>query len=273
MRGYTTREAAELTGLTPEQIRGYIRHGLLQPERGVHGEYRIDFRDMVLLRTARSLRDAHVPNRRALAGLRSLRSALGDAQSLASLSIQAEGGSVVVREDRALWDAQTGQGHLNFSVRDFAGQVAELRERRFDGGIYVLASEDFYDLGVDLEEIDPARSAEAYRRALELDDCNVDAHVNLGRLMQSQGRRDEAREHYEQALVGAPDHQLARYNLGTVYDEQDDLESAVECYRRASDVADAHYNLCRIYELKGDQVTALRHLRRYQQLCANDAGD
>jgi hypothetical protein len=40
----------------------------------------------------------------------------------------------------------------------------------------------------------------------------------------------------------------------------------VDCYYRAGDVADAHYNLCRIFEIRGDEVAALRHLRRYRQL-------
>lgn len=268
MSGYTTREVAELVGLTADQVRHYIRRGLLSPARGSRGEFRFDFQDMVLLRTAKGLRDANVPPRRALAALNKLKTDLGGVDSLASLRILADGGHVVVRDAAALWDARTGQGVLDFSVRELAGEVAELRRRRFAEleSIERLDSDDFYNLGVDLEEVDPARSADAYRRALEIDPANVDAHVNLGRLLQCDGRLEEAGGHYRLALDRVPDHQLALYNLGTLYDEFDDLESAMACYSQAPDVADAHYNLCRIFEIRGDEIAALRHLRRYRQL-------
>lgn len=266
MSGYTTREVAELAGLTAEQVRRYVRQGLLSPRRGPRGEYRFDFQDMVLLRTASGLRGAQVPGRRALAALRRLRRDLGDARSLASLCIQADGGSVVVREEATLWNAQSGQGHLEFSTRALAGEVAELRRRRFDEVSHRRDSDDFFNLGVDLEEVDPDRSADAYRQALALEPGNVDAHVNLGRLLQNGGRIEEARGHYRLALEQVPDHQVALYNLGTTYDELEDLDTAVDCYRQAEAVADAHYNLCRIFEMRGDQVAAFRHLRRYRQL-------
>ncbi len=268
MSGYTTREVSELVGLTVDQVRRYIRRGLLAPRRGPRGEFRFDFQDMVLLRTARGLRDAAVPPRRALAALQKLRGELGGVDSLASLRILADGGHVVVRDAAALWDVHSGQGVLDFNVRELAGDVSELRQRRFaeqERG-EALDSDDFYNLAVDLEDVDPARSADAYRRALELDPANVDAHVNLGRLLQVDGRVEQARRHYRQALAKMPDHQLALFNLGTLYDESDDFEAAVACYSKAPDVADAHYNLCRIFEIRGDEVAALRHLRRYRQL-------
>ncbi|MEQ8860335.1 MAG: tetratricopeptide repeat protein [Pseudomonadales bacterium] len=271
MSGYTTREVAELVGLTVDQIRHYIRRGLIAPGRGARGEYRFEFQDMVLLRTASGLRDAAVSPRRAFAALEKLRADLGDADSLASLRILGDGGRVVVRDDAALWEVQTGQGLLDFSVRDLAGEVAELRRRRRAGP---EADEDpadgdsdtYYNLAVDLEDVDPGRSAEAYRRALELDPSNVDAHVNLGRLLQLESSPEAAGEHYRMALAQVPDHQLALFNLGTLYDELDDFEAAVACYLQAPEVADAHYNLCRIFEIRGDEVAALRHLRRYRQI-------
>lgn len=268
MSGYTTRDVAELTGLTPHQVRHYIRRGLLIPRRGKRGEYRFDFQDVVLLRTAKGLRDAQVPSRRAFAALMKLRESLGGAGALTALRIVADGSNVVVQEADALWNAESGQGHLNFAVRDLAGQVAEFRERNFSAG-EELDSDDWFNLGVDLEELDPTRSVDAYQVALDLDPENVDAHVNLGRLLQGEGLMDQARGHYQKALDRVPDHQLALYNLGTLFDEFDQFDAAVEYYRRADDVADAHYNLCRIFEMRGDQVTALRHLRRYRQLAGN----
>jgi DNA-binding transcriptional MerR regulator len=266
MSGYTTREVAELTGLSVDQVRHYLRRGLITPGRGVRGEYRFDFPDVVLLRTARGLRDASVSPRRTMAALMQLRVELGDAESLASLRILESGGKVVVRNDDALWDISSGQGHFNFSVGELVGQVAQLHRRRTMARTEELDSDDFFNLGVDLEDVDPQGSEHAYRQAVALDPDNVDAHVNLGRMLQCDRRLEAAAEQYEAALARRPDHQLALYNLGTLHDERDDLEAAVDCYYRAGDVADAHYNLCRIFEIRGDEVAALRHLRRYRQL-------
>lgn len=276
MTRYTTRHVAELMGLTPDQVRHYIRRGLITPGRGAAGEYRLGFQDLVLLRTAKGLRDARVSPRRAFSALVRLRQTLGEARSLTSLRIVAVGGAVMVRERDGLWSPEDGQGQLDFSVETLAGEVAALRLREFTGDGAdgapegEIGSDHWFNLGVDLEELDPERAQAAYEAALDLDPDNADAHVNLGRLLQCLGRMDEAKAHYERALARQPDHQVALYNLGTVFDEHDQLEAAVECYSLADGVADAHYNLCRIYELRGDRLAALRHLRRYQQLTGRD---
>lgn len=265
-RGYTTREVAELTGLSVDQVRHYIRRGLIAPRRGERDEYRFEFPDVVLLRTARALRDASVSPRRTMRALTRLKTELGEAESLASLRILESGGEVVVRHNDALWDASSGQGHFNFSVGELAGQVARLDRQQPVVPPDELDSDDFYNLGVDLEDVDPLGAEQAYRQSLSLDPDNVDAYVNLGRLLQCDGQFKAAAEQYAAALARRPAHQLALYNLGTLYDEREDMESAMACYQQADDVADAHYNLCRIFEIRGDQVAALRHLRRYRQL-------
>jgi tetratricopeptide (TPR) repeat protein len=90
--------------------------------------------------------------------------------------------------------------------------------------------------------------------------------VNLGRLLQLQGKLKQAKRHYERALEAVANHQLAYYNLGTVFDELDQTDQAAEYYRRAPSVPDAHFNLARIFELKGDELAAERHMRNYRRL-------
>ena len=58
MTGYATRDVSELIGFNADQVRHYVRRGLLTPERGGRGEYRFSFQDVVLLRTAKGLVDA-----------------------------------------------------------------------------------------------------------------------------------------------------------------------------------------------------------------------
>ena len=64
MTGYGTRDVARVLGCSPSQIRSYVRAGLLAPRRDPAGRYRFSFPDLVLLRTARGLAEARVPQRR-----------------------------------------------------------------------------------------------------------------------------------------------------------------------------------------------------------------
>ena len=104
------------------------------------------------------------------------------------------------------------------------------------------------------------------RDRINLDPENADAHVNLGRLCQLRGDLKSAKRHYQRALETTSSHQLAYYNMGTVFDELDEIDLAVKFYRKALSVADAHYNLARIHEIRGDRLSSLRHLRQYRRL-------
>lgn len=268
MSGYTTHDTSELIGLTEDQVRHYVRRGLLSPARGRRNEYRFSFQDIVLLRTAKGLLDAAVTPRKAYRVLLKLKDELNSVKNLTAMRIMADGANVVVKEENVLWNAETGQGHLDFTVRELAGSVANLAERNLieTREFEELDSDDWYNLGLDLEEVDPERAPEAYLRAISLDPKNADAHVNLGRLHQLRGNLRRAKQHYHLALDQVRDHQLALYNLGTLFDELDELETAMDYYRRAESVPDAHYNLARIFELKGDELAALRHMRQYRTL-------
>jgi len=68
------------------------------------------------------------------------------------------------------------------------------------------------------------------------------------------------------ALDSRPEHQLANYNMGTIFDELDELTQASDYYERAPEVPDAHYNLARIKEIEGDEISAQRHMKEYQLL-------
>ncbi|MEE3183382.1 MAG: tetratricopeptide repeat protein, partial [Pseudomonadota bacterium] len=240
---YTTRQVAGLTGLPLRQIRHFVERGLIEPERGDRYEYRFGFQDLVLLRTARRLLDGDVKVRRTFSVLTKLRKQVTDVRTLSSLPIFADGDNVVLRGPQGIWDAQTGQGLLNFTGDETPDNVAPLsvhREKtkeRFDE----LDSDDWYNLGLELEEVEPDKAPDAYMQAINLDPENADAHVNLGRLCQLRGDLKRAKQHYHRALETTPSHQLAHYNMGTVFDELDEIDLAVKFYRKALSVADAHY--------------------------------
>ena len=271
--GFSVRDVSGLIGLTPAQIRSFVRSGVLRPGRGMRREFRFDFQDIVLLRTAKGLLDANVSGRRARRALRKLRSDMRSARPLTAVRIEADGSSVVIREDQRAWNAESGQGHFVFANPLLKQAVAQLIEpgHLFDELDPDLSSDEWYNLGLDLEDISPVDALEAYVRAVALDTSNADAHVNHGRLEQMRGALDEAIAAYRAALVHAPKHELAHYNLGTVYDERGQFESAKQCYLSARGVADAHYNLARLYEIAGDELSSQRHLRRSRQLEAERA--
>ena len=268
MSGYTTQEVSALLGLKPHQVRHYVRRDLLRPDRGDKGEFRFSFQDVVLLRTAKNLLDASVTPRRAFRVLARLRSSLPDPAGLSALRLVKSGNALIAGTDNQLWDAETGQEHLPFEVPAKKAEVATI----LGGDIVVsrdsreMTSDEWYNLGLDLEEADLDRAPDAYRRAIELDPGNADAHVNAGRLYQLKGNLRQAKRHYELALRAVPGHQLAAYNLGTIFDELDELERARDHYEQATEVPDAHYNLARIAELNGDELAARRHMRRYREL-------
>jgi tetratricopeptide (TPR) repeat protein len=109
----------------------------------------------------------------------------------------------------------------------------------------------------------------AYAHAIELDPFMADARVNLGRLHQLAGRPAEAVSHYRQALSKGGD-ATAAFNLGTALEELGRWAQAISAYSRAismdPDLADAHFNVSRLYKLAGHHDAALRHLREYQRL-------
>ena len=268
MSGYRTREVAELIGLNTDQVRHYVRRSLVQPARGQRGEYRFSFQDVVLMRTAKGLMSASVTTRKAYRALVKLKKEMEQKKSLSAVRIYADGTTVMARDDQHVWEVETGQINLDFSRGEIAGTVADIAEQHVQAAIAAedLDTDEWYNLGLDLDEVDPDKAPDAYKQSIRLDPKNADAHVNLGRLYQLRGDLKHAKRHYELALTARPGHQLAFYNLGTVFDELDETSKAADFYQQAPSIPDAHYNLARIRELQGDEVSALRHMRAYRDL-------
>ncbi|MBI4938222.1 MAG: tetratricopeptide repeat protein, partial [Nitrosomonadales bacterium] len=71
------------------------------------------------------------------------------------------------------------------------------------------------------------------REALALKPDYAEAHVNLGNVLQAQGKLDEAVESYRRALQSNPALADAHVNLGNALSEQGRLAEAVASYREA----------------------------------------
>jgi tetratricopeptide (TPR) repeat protein len=267
MKGYSTREVAELLALSPRVIREIAR-GVIDAERDGKAHYQFSFQDIVLLRTAKELIGGGVHQSKINRTLLSLQRRLPVNRSLTSLRITGDGGTVVIREQDQVYNPESGQLHFNFAIAELAGHVAPLAAAATSDD---LSSDEWFDVGVDLEAVSPEEAPAAYLRALELDPEFADAHVNLGRLMQESGDFVTAEDHYRCALSMEPEHALAAFNFGTLLEDLGHIEQAIEVYQRATAFADAHYNLSRLYELLGRHELALAHLKTYRQLIDSGA--
>ena len=267
MKGYSTREVAELLALPPRVIREIAR-GVLDAERNNNAHYQFSFQDIVLLRTAKELIQGGVRQGKVNRTLMNLQRQLPANRSLTSLRITGDGGAVVIREQDQVYNPESGQLHFNFAIAELAGNVAPLARRAAAEAASSddLSSDEWFDVGVDLEAVSPEEAPAAYLRALALDPDYADAHVNLGRLMQEAGDYEAAEQHYQSALALEPKHLLAAFNFGTLLEDMGRIELAIEAYERATQFPDAHYNLSRLFELLGQHQQALAHLKTYRQL-------
>ena len=266
MAGYTAKEVAELVELPRETIWELTRAGILEPDR-TSAFYQYSFQDLLILRTAKELIQDGVRKSRLNRALTSLKQRLPTSRPLSSIRISKDGGHIVVREENTVVNAESGQLHLNFDLGANPAVVSQLAKRDdSDGGDEALTADDWFDLGVDLEAVSPEDAPAAYLRALELDPSHSDAHVNIGRLLQEAGESAAAEQHYNLALSAEPDNVLAAFNLGTLFEDMGRLDDAISAYKRASSLADAHYNLSRLYELVGEHGEALKHLKTYRSL-------
>jgi tetratricopeptide (TPR) repeat protein len=88
--------------------------------------------------------------------------------------------------------------------------------------------------------------------------------------MHAANRVTEAEALYRAALAQNPRSALAAFNLGVALEDQGAESAAIEAYEKAlaidASYADAHFNLSRLLEAKGDTRGALRHLNTFRRL-------
>src|SRR5215218_7203257 len=107
-------------------LRGLIDAGFVSPARGKRREYRFNFQDLVVLRTARALSDAKLPNTRILRSLRRLRAQLPETMPMSGLRVEAIGDSVVVIDGKTQWQPDNGQYVLRLQIEAPGGRLAFL---------------------------------------------------------------------------------------------------------------------------------------------------
>ncbi len=232
---FTLRGIQDMLGLSRRAILAFVAAGFVTPTRGPRNTYRFSFQDVVLLRTAQSLRAADIPTRRVLRSLKRLRDQLPASLPLTGLRIAAIGDDVVLREGGQSIAVESGQLLFDFSVARIGDVLT------FPG---------------------PA--------ALASPELTADDALELGATLHEAGAFDDALAAYEHGLAHRPDHADLLYNRAIVLEDLDRIDEALAayaaCLRVAPDFADAHWNLARLYEQCGIAQQALRHFSAFRRL-------
>lgn len=277
MQAYSMRDVQGLLGISRSVITALMTAGVISPRRGARQEYRFTFQDVVLLRTAQSLREAGVPTRHVTRSLRHLQGLGEDGRPPTGLRVTAVGGDVAVQDRRGRWHVDSGQFVLDLDDADnrrAGAEVVEMRRRatrQASGPMQdELGPSDWFERGVSLEHVVPRDAEAAYRHALALAPDYLDAWLNLGCLLCDQDRFADAAAEYRKALSYLPYQPLIHFNLGVALEDagakREALESYHACIELAPDFADAHYNAARLHEALGDPHRAIRHYNQYRKL-------
>ncbi|QGZ66924.1 tetratricopeptide repeat protein [Paraburkholderia acidisoli] len=269
--GYSLRDVQRMLGVSRGVIERLIAAGFVTPAGGGRAR-RFSYRDVVMLRTAHSLRVAGIAPRRIVRALEALRRRWlreGGPGDLTAARLTAVGNHVAVRAHDATLLAETGQLLLDLEPRAAPGDVLDWSAasslRQQDAAL------DAYREGERHEGEGDARAAqEAYRRALAVNPRHLDAALNLGYLLCDEGHCRQAVNVYRAVLASGADSPLLQFNLGVALEDAGDLRGALGAYNRCideqPDFADAHFNAARIHEVLGDTARAIRHFNRYRIL-------
>lgn len=253
---YPLRQALRLAGLTPRLLGSLVEQGVISPREG----QRFTHQDIVVLRTAKALRDAGVAPRKVVQALRNVQASLAPG-SLSGVRLRAHAGTVEARlgGEQSI-DAHTGQALLPFED-DGPAAVQPLAAQ--------TDTADWLRQAMALDASDSAAAEAAYRRAIELDACCSAAYINLGALLCEAQRCEEAVALYEQALDHCEPTPLVHFNRATALEDLGRPHQAVAAYERAlaldPTLADAHFNLGALLERLGDTSGSLRHLNAYRR--------
>jgi tetratricopeptide (TPR) repeat protein len=232
MHDYDSRDLKRLFGLTAASVRALIRAGHVRPVRS-HNGLRYSFQDLVVFRAVQALREARTPPRAIHRELRRR----GTGQYALPLEVASVEGNIAWRSEHGTAMHSVDEAHQHF-----------LR-------------------ALDLEETDEVAARAAYLACIEIDAQHAEARINLGRLLHLAGQVLEAERLYrETEETGA----LLCFNLALVFEDLGRESEAIAAYREAiahdPTMADAHFNIARLYENAGDAKASFRHLLAYRRL-------
>ena len=155
------------------------------------------------------------------------------------------------------------QDALNLIIQHSQAGRQDKAENIFEQLLKVLPSDadDLHSLGGVAYQLGKYEIAiDLLNKAIQNDSTRDYLYCNLGSLLKSQGRLDEAVASYRNALAINPNYAEAHNNLGIALKAQGKLDEAIASYQRAiainPDYAEAHFNLGNALSDKGKSAEA-----------------
>jgi tetratricopeptide (TPR) repeat protein len=271
MHAYDSKDLERLFGLPASAVRSLARAGHISPVKR-SGRLHYSFQDLLMLRTASALRSAKISAHRINRTLQTLRATLPEGAASDKRSLTALGNQIAVREGKLLWESESGQYVLALDIGEDKGGLHVI-PRRGDEPASASSADEHYARAFALEDTDPDGARAAYEACLNADPQHTEARINLGRLLHIAGRLGEAEHLYRSAAQKEP---LLVFNLAVLLEDLDREPEAILGYREAlaldPQLADAHFNLARLYERARDAKASLRHLLAYRRMMDRQAG-
>lgn len=263
---YDCQQVAKLLNISEATLRQWDRISVLRERQSKSlPRKRYTFSDLVSLKTTKTLSDQGVPLRRIQSAARALAKLFPEAtQPLSKFRLIPHGSTVLVKDQNALYEPETGQLVFDFDDvdRTHVASLVTRRERAYKHYLKACALDD------DAQTWQAAE--DAYRRALELNPKLAVALTNLGNLRHRMGDAAGAEALYLEAIEADAQLSEARYNFGVLLYEQGRFECAVEKFKDAVRLdpkfADAHFNLAMALETIGHGAAAQVYWNSYLEL-------
>lgn len=119
-------------------------------------------------------------------------------------------------------------------------------------------------------------SLHLFVHTLTVNPASLLAHNNLGTILESMGRLDDAYFHYQQSSRIAPETLPPLYNMARIHAMKDELDEAKGLFQkvleRQPDLAEAHQSLAKIFTREGNKKEAAKHNARLRQLLPRQSG-
>jgi len=269
---YDRADVLRILRIQNRQMQGWEKAGLVQASESY------SFFDLLQIKKLRDLTAKRVRSAVIRKSLEEMRLAAGMTNPLLEAGVIATGKRVVFRHQGKAMEPLAGQFIMDFDPHETVAVTvkADARARRAAENVQAIraaeSAAELFARGVALEE-DPVTHPEAirlYLRVIEMEPMHAAAHINLGTLYYNQHDFQSAEKFYRAAIAADPRYALAYFDLGNVLDETGRLEDAVKAYRTAIAIAptyaDAHYNLALAYEKLKQPRKALNHWQAYTKL-------
>ena len=137
--------------------------------------------------------------------------------------------------------------------------------------IYIMPTDmSPFERALILDEKGDEGAKDAYRKALESEDCEADSYCNLGILEYEEGSTVRAIDCFTRSLKADPRHFESHYNLANLYSELGNLPLAKMHYEFARELqpefADVCFNLGIVYAMIRDYESSVKVLSEYKDM-------